>query len=139
MLRTYALIKQEFIIEPYLYLVKNPKYRSAIARLRTSSHILAIERGRYTRPKTPVSDRLCDVCMDIEDEQHFVMRCTDNNTIRQDLFNKITNADPTFESLDDDSKFVYLFSNNDAQILTWFGKFLDKSLKIRAERAAITL
>ena len=138
-LRTYALIKQEFVTEPYLYLVKNPKYRGAITRLRASSHILAIERGRYTRPKTPVSERLCDTCRELEDEQHFVMYCTDNNTIRQELFSKITNVDPTFTSLDNEAKFIYLFNNNDAQILTWFGKFLDKSFKIRSERAVITM
>ena len=47
-LRTYRYIKWSFKIEPYLYLINDHRYRHAIAQLRTSSHILDIERGRYT-------------------------------------------------------------------------------------------
>ena len=45
-LRTYSKIKSSFGIAPYLDTVKNHKYRIALAQLRTSSHTLAIERGR---------------------------------------------------------------------------------------------
>ena len=58
-------------MEPYLYLVKESKYRIEISRLRASSHVLEIERGRYTRPKTPITERLCPFCNVVEDEQHF--------------------------------------------------------------------
>ena len=51
-LRTYCKIKEEFGMKTYLELIKNHKYRTAMAQLRTSSHTLAIEYGRYTRPKT---------------------------------------------------------------------------------------
>ena len=49
-LRTHRYIKWSFKIEPYLHLIKDHRYRHAIALLRTSSHILHIERGRYTKP-----------------------------------------------------------------------------------------
>ena len=48
-LRTYNEIIS--FTEPYLHMLKNHKYRVAVAQLRTSSHTLAIERGRYSRPK----------------------------------------------------------------------------------------
>ena len=57
-LRTYNIYKTRYEMEPYLYLVKNPKYRIAISKIRTSSHKLEIERGRYTRPKTPAENVL---------------------------------------------------------------------------------
>ena len=73
MLRTYNVIKTRFGTEPYFSAVKNIKFRIAISKLRTSSH--AIERGRYTNPKTPVHERLCHSCKKVEDEYHFVMEC----------------------------------------------------------------
>ena len=50
-LRTYTCINWSSKIETYLYLVKDHRYRHAIAQLRTGSHILLIERGRYTQPE----------------------------------------------------------------------------------------
>ena len=82
-LRTYRYIKWSFKIEPYLYLVKDHRYRHAIAQLRTSSHILHIERGRYTKPRTPVNERLCSLCNCVEDELHFVTASTINQTERK--------------------------------------------------------
>ena len=35
-------------------LVKNYKYRNAIAKLRASSHNLEIEQGRHANPTTPL-------------------------------------------------------------------------------------
>ena len=49
-LRTYQIIKKSFRLEPYLYLVGEAPFRNAIAQIRASSHTLAIERGRHTRP-----------------------------------------------------------------------------------------
>ena len=53
-LRTYKVFKSDFTIEPYLCLVNKPGYRQAMAKLRCSSHILEIERGRHTNPKPPL-------------------------------------------------------------------------------------
>ena len=67
-LRTYRHIKVSFRTEPYICLVKDKRYRHAISRLKCSSHMLHIEKGRYTRPKTPLNERLCYSCHCIEDE-----------------------------------------------------------------------
>ena len=42
---SYCSYKLSYILEPYLGKIKVPKYRNALARLRTSSHDLKIEKG----------------------------------------------------------------------------------------------
>ena len=51
-------------------------------KLRISSHLLQIERGRYTRPKTLRENRLCNNCNIVEDEVHFLFICTKNELAR---------------------------------------------------------
>ena len=50
-LRSYRKFKFTFELEFYLDNILVPKYRAAMARLRTSGHQLAIETGRYHKPK----------------------------------------------------------------------------------------
>ena len=130
-LRSYRYIKWSFKIEPYLYLVKDHRYRHAIAQLRTSSHILHIERGRYTKPRTPVNERLCTLCNCVEDELHFVTACTINQTERKIMYDKICLKFPNFSQLNDAEKFIFLFTFSDAQTLSWLGKYLYKSFLVR--------
>ena len=48
----------------------------ALTRLRTSSHRLAIETERWTKPhRTPRFERKCQLCNTLEDEFHFVLEC----------------------------------------------------------------
>ena len=72
-LRTYKLFKTDFKFETYLDVVKDNRYRHALIKLRTSSHSLEIERGRYN--KSDVKERLCPYCMRIDDEKHFTLNC----------------------------------------------------------------
>ena len=53
---------------------------SMIAGLRTSSHNLQIEMGRRTR--TPKEERKC-ICGEVEDEEHFSLRCNLYTDIRR--------------------------------------------------------
>ena len=75
-LRTYALFKDDFVLENYVVLLNRPS-RSAFCKLRVSAHKLMIERGRYCSPKIPVEDRICKLCdsNEVEDEFHFIMNC----------------------------------------------------------------
>ena len=59
-LQFYSSVKTEFGEEPYLN-ISNKVSRVAIARLRSSSHDLNIERGRYTSRHSTM-DRLCRFC-----------------------------------------------------------------------------
>ena len=132
-LRTYSLFKTSFYTEPYLYLVKEIKYRQAISRIQASSHTLAIERGRYTRPKTPVDQRLCTFCNNIEDEEHFLINCTINQPERNILFAKIQLRVEDFDMKSVSDKFLFLMTVDDSQILKWLGIFLHKSFIKRSE------
>ena len=133
-LRTYRNIKLSFGTEPYIYLVKDRRYRHAISRLRCSSHILHIEKGRYTRPRTPLHERLCYSCNCVEDELHFVTACSLNRTEKIVLYDKVARKFPEFDQLADVEKFVFLFIFKDAQMLTWLGKFLYKSFRTKASQ-----
>ena len=132
-LRTYNKFKSSFVFEPYLYMLKNHKHRVAVAQLRTSSHTLAIERGRYARPKVQICDRTCNVCGILEDETHFLIHCSLYKREREVLFSNVLIIHTGFSDMSDENKFVFLLENTDQQVLTWVGKFIYKSFKIRAE------
>ena len=56
---------------------------------RLSNFELAIETGRYTRPKTYREQRLCRTCLTVEDEYHVFFVCPLYNQVRTnhpDLF-----------------------------------------------------
>ena len=94
--RTCRYMKWSFKIEPYLYLVKDHRYHHAIDQLRTSSHILHIERGRYTKPRSPVNEHLCPLCNCVEDELYFVTACIINRTKRKIMHDKSCLSFPKF-------------------------------------------
>ena len=131
-LRTYRYIKSSFRTEPYLYLVNDQRYRRAISQLRCSSHILNVEKGRYTRPRTPLDERLCNMCNCVDDGLHFITACAVNVNERRALYDKLTDKFPEFEHLCDLEKFVFLFTFDDAQMLSWLGKFLYKSFRSKS-------
>ena len=75
-LKTYAPYKCDFNTESYLEVISVPKYRIALSKLRSSSHNLEIERGRYVRPKKILDERVCMLCKVVDDEIHFVTSWT---------------------------------------------------------------
>ena len=127
-LRLYAQVTNHFGIRPYLIHVKDRRYRNAISKIRScSSHILRIEKGRYTRPITPVEHRLCETCCVIEDEIHFIIHCSTNPSERVSLYSVLNEYEPHFKNLSGIDKFYFLMRNEDPKILKWFGIFLYNS------------
>ena len=122
-------------MEPYLYLVKKPRFRNAIARFRCSSHTLEIERGRHTNPQTPVADRVWVHCKVIEDEKHFLLKCDINAFERQCFYEKISRVFYEFIYLNDDEKFSIVLTSVNSQYLSWLGEFLYRSFEKRNEFA----
>ena len=61
--------------------------------------MLEIERGRHTRPITPVENRRCPKCNVIENEIHFVLECTINQKERLELFDKMRSIDSYYIDL----------------------------------------
>ena len=111
-------------MEPYLYLISNLRYRNTLTRLRTSSHTLEIERGRYIIPKTPVCDRICRTCNVTEDEIHFLLNCVEYGKMRDDFNAKVKNRHVDFIGLNENEKHSFLMTNADPYILVWLGKFI---------------
>ena len=110
-LRTYTRFKSEFKREEYLD-IRNYRHRQSITRIRTSSHFLAIERGRYTHPITPLDRRTCFYCPNtLEDKHHFMIDCPAYTLTRKKLYNSIINLTPCFEVLNDEEKFDFLMKS----------------------------
>ena len=73
-LQLYKILKTTPHHEKYLSDIQNIRHRTAMTRLRLSSHNLNIETGRHTG--TDRADRLCTLCKNgIEDETHFLITC----------------------------------------------------------------
>ena len=129
-LRTYNQSKFKLNFENYLIDIKNEKHRKAFTRLRTASHFLHIETGRYSNkhnnPLSP-SNRICQLCTkhEIEDEQHFAFSCTLYEDIRNNLFRDLENYCPNLDNKMGHCpklKLSYLFSS-EGEIARAFGKF----------------
>ena len=131
-LRTYRYIKSSFRTEPYLYRVNDKRYHRAMSQLRCSSHILNVEQGQYTRPRTRLDKRLCNMCNCVDDELHFITACAVNVNERRALYDKLIDKFPQFEHLCALEKNVFLFTFDDAQMLSWLGKFLYKYFRSKS-------
>jgi len=57
------------------------KYKSAMSRLRMSSHRFHMETGRWT--STDLTDRICSYCNTLENEFHFFFECNLYNDLRK--------------------------------------------------------
>ena len=100
-LRTYVQIKTNFGFEKYLDIIKEHKNRRYITKFKISSHKLKIEAGRYTRPITPLNERICDRYdnHEVDDEIHFFNHCTHLLEARKTLFDLINKSYVNFQSL----------------------------------------
>jgi hypothetical protein len=112
-LRTYRKFKFIFRYETYISDIRNISHRNILTRFHTSNHKLHIETGRYTRPITPVENRICSNCnsKSVEDEIHFLMYCPKFENLRRELFSNVLNYSAAILSAED--KFVWILSNED--------------------------
>ena len=87
-LRTYRQYESVFKAEYYVKCNMDRGHVRVLAKFRSCNLPLAIETGRYNRPETPLSERLCKYChIDlIEDETHFLVDCEFYRDIRFNLF-----------------------------------------------------
>ena len=125
-LRTYVQIKTNFGYEKYLDLIDESKTRKTVTKFKISSHKLKIEFGRYTKPLTPIEERLCDKCdmREVEDENHFFNNCTHFSEERLKLFDIIKESNINFHSLSPSNKIFWTFNCENKIILNSLGKFL---------------
>ena len=95
-LRFYKTLKTSFKVEPYIELVQNRNQRCNLTRIRISAHQLEVELLRYSVPKVPYPDRLCNYCtMQVPgDEVHFMGFCETFMNKRQCLIGKLSSLNP---------------------------------------------
>ena len=135
-LRTYKIVKSQYVLEHYMKLNLPRNVSTAIAKVRLSAHDLEIERGRRTKPKpTPVHERLCKFCNlnSVEDEIHFVTTCPFYNVERCKLFELYGFKNPVINTYSEKEIFVFLFKNQERHKLLELGKFLENSFIKRLE------
>jgi hypothetical protein len=84
-LRTYCTLKSTLRCEPYLATSDGEKSVYDLFKLRSGTHVLRLETGRYERvvgpngklEKKPIEQRRCLMCVDgsVETEAHFLLHC----------------------------------------------------------------
>ena len=103
-LRTYRTYKTIFTTERIL------------AKFRSCNLPLAVETGRYTKPKTPMRDRLYKFCIAaVENEMHFLIDCAFYSDIRCILFQCANILNRDFISLTSGEKLIFRMQNSDPQ------------------------
>lgn len=132
-LRTYQKFKTSLTRETYLDVVTDRSTRKHLAQLRTSSHKLHVETGRYNRLN--ISDRTCLVCVsnDVEDEVHFLTQCQAFTPHRDELFKEARLKCLHFDTLSDENKLVWLMSAEDKVIIHALAKYTHTCLTLRPE------
>ena len=94
------------------FLLRNPAHRIGMTKLRLGVHTLRIQTGKCENKgaSIPVEERLCLVCKRncVEDEKHFLIDCTEYESLRQQLYFHISENDTAFISLTDHDRTLYL-------------------------------
>lgn len=118
-LRTYRCYKSTLCCEPYVTCNIPRSFRRALAAFRCGSLPLAVEIGRFSKPKIPLHERLCEFCdrSEVEDELHFLIKCPFYNDIRKPLFQEAVSINPTFFNLCDVDRISFLMNTVSIQKL----------------------
>ena len=136
-LRFYSKVKTEFGEEAYLNL-QNRAHRTQISKLRSSSHDLNIETGRYGAKSLIASNKACRFCCEddrilhleqlpffeptiIESEDHVLTTCPMYDPIRSALSDNLKSLLMLHE-------YKLIMSSNHAKE---FGKYVHECFKLR--------
>ena len=115
--------------------INNYEHRKAIAKIRTSSHNLEIETGRWHNIQR--ESRICKNCaLDaVEDEMHFLFNCRMHVIERKILFDTIIDKNADLAQYLYPSKYDLLikeiFLMGNLSILNALGKFIRNGLQKR--------
>ena len=114
-LRTYIKFKFDRSLKEYLFYIPFTRWMKALSRLRMSSHMLEIERGRHVKPqKIPLEQRIsCQRCTSnsVDDEIIFLINCSYFATQRTSLLAESKLHNTEFDSLSNNDKFIYIMSS----------------------------
>ena len=108
-LRTYIKFKFNHSLEEYLCYIPDTRWIKTLSRLKMSSHMLEIERGRHVKPqKIPPEQRTCQRCTlnSVDDKIHFSITCSYFTTQRTSLFAESKLLNSEFDSLSNDDNYI---------------------------------
>ena len=107
------MFKTEYYVKSYI----SRGHRRVLAKFRSCNLPLAIETGRYTRPKTPLFERFCKHCNtdSVEDETHFLVDCEFYSDLRYTLFQSAHSLNDRFKYYDSLDKLVWLVNSDEVQ------------------------
>ena len=91
--RLYKHVKDTFSFETYLNL--NKFLRNAITKIRLSSHLFLIERGRWGARRITHEERKCTLCNTVEDEFHCLIECPRFSNERRNLLSECLSKRPS--------------------------------------------
>jgi len=109
-LRFYHLFKRFYGKEHYCTINMPLSHRAAFAKFRCGVAPLKIETGRYLGQA--IEQRLCPFCDNVEDEMHVILYCPAYDTLRNELFSKVSTPLHDFSQLGDVEKIITLFSTD---------------------------
>ena len=103
------------------------KLRSALTKLRLSSHTLCIESGRYANARIEPNLWFCSLCdsRDIEDKYHFIIVCPVYNEIRKKYISQYYFRHPSV------FKFINLMQENRSCIIRKLSKYVFEAFQLR--------
>ena len=120
----YKNIVDNFTLQFYLCKPIPVTLKRMLSKIRLSSHQLLIESGRHYN--IPRNERMCPLCrMELEDEYHFILKCSFYSELRSRFIKKYYWKRPSF------FKFVQLLSTNNVKDLSNLGKFIKHGFDLR--------
>ena len=93
-----------------------------LVRFRTGGHHLAVETGRWSNPRVPRAQRLCQMCDQnvVEDELHFLFECPAYDDLRQQyaqsLFAEFGGIAATVSAVVDDGQMWRFMEQNPMKV-----------------------
>lgn len=137
-LKFYSMFKFDTKQSEFLNHIKNPLHKRTASKFRIGNHSLKIETGRFTIPKIPENMRTCPHCLTpVEDEIHFLLRCSLYNDLRITLLEKLENRYKVFERFSDTERIIFLFNNNDGYVSRLSAAFVHQAMEIREKNYQI--
>ena len=135
------MFKNETNFSDFINHIKNPEHRRVASKFRIGNHNLRIENGRFTILKTPENLRICYHCTlnSVEDEMHFLFRCTFYDDLRNFLFDKVIERDGLFAHFDYHDKVLFLFNNADPHITRLTAAFVFGAMEKRNKTCSLML
>lgn len=122
-----------FSFQTYLDIVTVKKYRTALSRIRVSSHRLEVEAGRWARPvRIDYDNRKCRICNKLEDEFHFIFECPIYTDLRKLYIDKYYLMRPSM------FKLIELLTTNRKKQIRNLGIFIYKAFEERNKQMYIS-